>query len=256
MTVEVVTTLHVDGYNLYGKNSIPTWEQYFPADWSITYYAENHIPELSNRVKVINFNDTCSAWDSFYTATKLKLENDLSKDDKKTINWYKKALRWSFKMHAILHALQTSTARYLIWLDADVHATTSPNSTWIESCLDNKCLAAQLEFIKAGGHVETGILIFDMHHPDIPKIISWISEGYVDGKILDEAKAWDGIWMAKLLKTNTVSWNNLNMITSQRVAKAFSNPLLHWLTHKVGKRKFDNSKVNERSGRTLGQELI
>ena len=52
MTVEVVTTLHVDGYNLYGKNSIPTWEQYFPADWSITYYAENHIPELSNRVKV------------------------------------------------------------------------------------------------------------------------------------------------------------------------------------------------------------
>jgi hypothetical protein len=159
-------------------------------------------------------------------------------------------------MHAILHALQTSTARYLIWLDADVHATTSPNSTWIESCLDNKCLAAQLEFIKAGGHVETGILIFDMHHPDIPKIISWISEGYVDGKILDEAKAWDGIWMAKLLKTNTVSWNNLNMITSQRVAKAFSNPLLHWLTHKVGKRKFDNSKVNERSGRTLDQELI
>jgi hypothetical protein len=253
MSVTVVTTLHKDGYNLYGSNNIATWSQYFPTDWNIVYYAEKHIPVLSPRVSVVDFNELCPEWDQYYSTVK-----DRSKDvtDVKRRNWYKKALRWSFKMFTLLHAIKNTDTRYLIWLDADVVATKPAPHLWVETCLAGKCLAGQLEFIKAGGHVETGVLIVDLQHPDIDKLYQWIKLGYVDGKILDEEKAWDGIWIAKLVQSGTIEWNNLAMVIQGNVARAFSNEKLNWLTHVVGKPKFRKTDISARSGRSPDQELI
>lgn len=255
MSVTVVTTLHEDGYNLYGQDNIATWSAYFPADWKITYYGEKHTPDFGSRVNVIDFNQNCPAWDNFYNTVQAKFKEEKEPDEKRK-NWYKKALRWSFKMYALLHAMKHCGTRYLIWMDADVWANKAPDANWLEQCLNGTSLAAQLEFIKAGGHIETGILIFDLEHPDTGAIYDWIVDGYVNYKILDEEKAWDGIWLAKLLQKNTVSWNNLDMVIKGNVATAFSNPKLKWLVHGVGKRKFKKSSLNERSGRSDGQELI
>jgi hypothetical protein len=256
MSVKVITTLHEDGYNLYGSEHIATWTEHFPIDWKIVYYAEKHSPKFAERVSVVDFDVECESWQDFYNAVKAKLNLDPQKNNVKVMNWYKKALRWSFKMFTLMHALKNTEERYLIWLDADVIAVHRPRDGWILDCLDEKCLAGQLEFIKAGGHVETGILIIDLHHPDIDKLYNWIKLGYVEYKILEEEKAWDGIWIAKLVQSNTIAWNNISMVIQQKVAKAFSDSSLKWLRHRVGKRKFDNSKVNERSGRTNDKELI
>lgn len=256
MSVTVVTTLHEDGYNLYGRDNVETWTAMFPQDWNIIYYSEKHNPTLPDRVNVVDFDNTCPGWAQFYSAVqeKYKLEPDPS--DEKRKNWYKKALRWSFKMYTVLHAIKNSNTRYLIWLDADVWASNTPKAKWIDQCLNGTGLAAQLEFIKAGGHIETGILIFDLEHPDTQKIYDWIYEGYVNFKILDEEKPWDGIWLAKLLQKNTVSWNNLDMVIKGDIAKAFSNEKLKWLVHGVGKKKFQKTVINQRSGRSPDQELI
>lgn len=256
MSVTVLTTLHEDGYQLYGKENLSSWSRYFPRDWDIVYYAEKHQPDLDSRIKIKDFDIECLDWQDFYSEVKRRLEIDPLKLDSKRRNWYKKALRWSFKMYALLDCLRNSKSRYVIWLDADVHANRIPAVTWIENCLQNKCVAAQLENIKAGGHIETGILIFDTRHPDISKIIDWIDLGYKKYKILDEDKAWDGIWMAKLLKTNTVSWNNLWMVHLEKTARPFTDPNLSWLSHRVGKRKFKDPDFDVRSGRTKNQELI
>jgi hypothetical protein len=207
-------------------------------------------------VSIVDFDQKCSDWKNFYAAVQEKYSQEDNPEDEKRKNWYKKALRWSFKMYTVLDAIKNSNSRYLIWLDADVWANHSPKNKWIEQCLNNTAIAAQLEFIKAGGHIETGILIIDLEHPDTKKIYNWIYEGYVNFKILDEDKPWDGIWMAKLLQTNTVSWNNLDMVIKANVAKAFSNEKLKWLVHGVGKRKFQKTPVNQRSGRSPDQELI
>lgn len=256
MSVKVVTTLHEDGYNLYGSEHIASWAEHFPIDWKIVYYAEKHTPKFAERVSVVDFDIECENWQSFYTAVKDKLDLDPRKDDVKVMNWYKKALRWSFKMFTLMHALKNTKERYLIWLDADVIAVHQPRDNWVLDCLGHKCLAGQLEFIKAGGHVETGILIMDLYHADIDKLYNWIKVGYVECKILEEDKAWDGIWIAKLVQSNTVAFNNIAMVIQQKVAKAFSDNNLKWLQHRVGKRKFDNSNVNERSGRMQSKELI
>jgi hypothetical protein len=256
MSVTVVTTLHKDGYDLYGLENLTTWSTMFPQDWNIVYYSEKHTPTLPDRVKVVDFDQQCPGWLNFYSAVQAKFKQENNPNDEKRKNWYKKALRWSFKMYTVLDAIKTCNTRYLIWLDADVWASRQPGKKWITDCLNNTSLAAQLEFIKAGGHIETGILIFDLHHPDTEKIYNWISEGYVDFKILDENKPWDGIWMAKLLQTNTVKWNNLDMVIKGDIAKAFSNERLSWLVHGVGKKKFHKTAVNQRSGRSPDQELI
>ena len=255
MSIKVITTLHKDGYDLYGKDNIETWIKYFPKDWNIVYYCENHEPNFSNRVKILDFHISCPDWQKFFEAVKNSYEKKKNLD-KKIINWHKKALRWSFKSFSLLHALKTSDCRYLIWLDSDVVAKKEPVDDWVTLCLNNRCMAGQLEFIKAGGHVETGILIFDLHHPDIKKIIDWIDLGYNQLKILEEEKAWDGIWMAKLVMSKTVSWNNLEMVVKNNTARAFSGNSLKWLSHKVGKRKFSSSEFNVRSGRLLQNELI
>lgn len=256
MSVTVITTLHQDGYNLYGKENLESWCEFFPSDWGITYYAEKHKPEFSNRISVVDFDHHCPTWQTYYDAVKNKLAADPLKTDNKRKNWYKKALRWSFKMYALLDSLKNPKTRYVVWLDADVEARQQPKDQWIEQCLNNACIAGQLEKLKAGGHIETGILIIDTQHPDISKIIDWIELGYVKFKILDEDKAWDGIWMAKLLQTRTVSWRNLQMLELNKTAKPFTHENLSWLSHKVGKRKFDNSNFDVRSGRNKDQELI
>jgi hypothetical protein len=253
MSVTVITTLHQDGYNLYGRKNLSTWTQCFPSDWNIVYYAEKHIPVLDSRVSVVDFNDLCPEWDTYYKSVK---ERSSGVTDVKRMNWFKKALRWSFKMFTLLHAMKNTDTRYLIWLDADVVATEPAPAEWVENCLAGQCLAGQLEFIKAGGHVETGVLIVDLHHPDVSKLYDWVKLGYVDGKILDEEKAWDGIWIAKLVQSKTIAWNNLAMVIQGDVARAFSNTRLSWLTHVVGKPKFRKTEISARSGRSPDQELI
>ena len=257
MSVHVVTTLHQDGYNLYGKNYIGTWERHFPKDWTIDYYAEGHTPKFSNRVQVLDFNDTCTEWTDYYNYIQQQVSTI---KDKKQINRYKKALRWSFKMFTLLHALKTSTSEYVMWLDADVYATQSPTSSWIQNILNGRCIAGQLENIQGFPHVETGIIPIHRTHPHTHKIVDWIEQGYVHKKILNESKPWDGMWIAKLHTLGIVDMHILSMLTHTKnnkpvIAKAFSNSQLNWLVHNVGDKKF-NDTYSGRSGRTKESELI
>ena len=251
-TIKVVTTLHEDGYNLYGKKYINSWTAFFPEDWKIDYYAEKHDPVFNQRVNVLDFNTTCPEWLEYYTHIK-NLSKTLQNNKEK--NRLKKALRWSFKMFTLLHALKNKETRYVIWMDADVYASKSPSDNWLDSVLKNKCIAGQLEHVKGFPHVETGILIIDTEHPDIQKIISWIEKGYIQKHILNESKPWDGAWIGKLFVSDTVECNNIRVVVRDNVARSFTTNSLQWLTHSVGDFKFPNN-YSGRSGRTESAELI
>jgi hypothetical protein len=257
MSVHVVTTLHADGYNLYGKDYITTWEKYFPSNWTIDYYAEGHTPTFGKRVNVLDFNNTCTDWTDYYNYIQ---EQVAVIKDKKQINRYKKALRWSFKMFTLLHALKTSTSDYVMWLDADVYATSPPSDFWIQKILSGKPIAGQLENIQGFPHIETGIIPIHKTHSQAHKIIDWIEQGYIHKKILNEPKPWDGMWIAKLHTLRIVEMNILSMLIQQKnnilsQATASSNNNLNWLVHNVGDKKFGDV-YNGRSGRSKQTELI
>lgn len=251
-TVKVVTTLHEDGYNLYGKTFIPTWIKYFHTHWDIFYYAENHTPHFNNLVHLLDFHTVCPQWQKFYNHVK-KLKEDTK--NKKEINRLRKALRWSFKMFTLLHALENTKHDYLIWMDSDVYASNSPNEKWIQQVIGSSCFAGQRETVKGFTHIETGIIVINMKHKDIPKLINWIKQGYIEYKILNENKPWDGAWIGKLADSGDVDFKNISMVTTEKHAKAFSGKSLKWLHHRVGDAKFPND-YSGRSGRTNTSELI
>ena len=253
--VKVVTTLHQDGYNLYGKDFIKTWINFFPSEWQIDYYAEKHEPDFEQRVRVLDFNKNCREWQDYYEYITSCVNLLDPKRDRKQINRYKKALRWSFKMFTLIHALQNSDTRYLIWLDSDVYAKTSPPDGWIENMLDGKCVAGQVERVKNFTHIETGILIIDLQHLDIPTLIKWIKKGYIQREILDEPKPWDGAWIGKLYDLKLIEFRHIWMLQRARTAVAFSDRSLNWLVHKVGDEKFPE-EYSGRSGRTVESELV
>lgn len=247
MKVTVVTTLHKDGYDLYGKENIETWIKFFPSDWQIFYYAEKHQPKFSSRVKVLDFNKECYEWEDFYNHVK-QISAGLRD---KELNWYKKALRWSFKMYALVHALETIKEGVVIWMDADNVALTSPPKDWASIVLNHTAIAAHLEQIKHGKHIESGVLVLDTAHSDTILIKNWIRDGYVNKKILGEPKAWDSFWLAKLLLSNTVSWNEIKMV----VINSNKNNG-YWLNHKAGTTKFKETNISGRSGRSIEEELL
>jgi len=244
MRVHVITTLHNDGYELFGKQNINTWNDFFPAEWSITYYAEGHSPIFPRRIKVVDFLQKCSKWTNFHNEVKKQARGLEGRE----LNRYKKALRWSFKMFALLDALKNKNERFVLWLDSDVRAMSTISEDWLTK-LNKKCIACKLEKLKVGDHIETGAILIDTDHIDTDKVTSWIKEGYEEFKILDINKPWDGIWMASLLTAGNVAWSNVDLIGK-------SNSRNHWLIHDVGKNKFTNSSFNAQSGRKIDTELI
>jgi hypothetical protein len=255
-TTKVVTTLHTDGYNLYGKRFIETWEKHFPTDWSIDYYSENHVPKFSDRICVLDFNSMCPEWTEFYDHVKA-----IGATDRKEINRLKKALRWSFKMFTLAHAIKHATTDYVIWMDSDVYAKCPPSKNWIQGVLGTSCVAGQVESVKHATHIETGILIVNVKHPDTSTLVNWIEQGYHYKKILDEPKPWDGFWIGKLYDSKTIDFKTIQMVIREQtsaksdLAVAFSDHQLSWLAHRVGDRKFDES-YSGRSGRTTDTELL
>jgi hypothetical protein len=245
MNVKVITTLHKDGYDLYGKNNIETWIKFFPKDWSIYYYSEKHSPTFSSRINVLDFDKECSDWELFYQEIKLRSAGLLGRE----LNWYKKCLRWSFKMYTLVHALENTSERYLIWLDADVVAKDQPTKNWVTDTLQNGCLAACKETLKDGVHIESGALIFDLSKKEIEIVKDWINYGYKQLNILKEKKAWDGYWLAKLLESNRLKWTNTHVVSLHTIQK-------NWLFHEVGTKKFKNNDYSSRSGRKPESELI
>lgn len=256
MSITVVTTLHQDGYDLYGKEFVSTWVRHFPADWEIHYHAEKHSPQFHQRIKVLDFNESCPEWSNFYNHVKQLSDKLDPKKDKKEINRLKKALRWSFKMFALRHTLRQTTSQYVLWIDSDVYASNSPPDGWISNTLGGNAIAGQLENIKGTPHVETGVLLIDCYHKDKDKIVKWIEQGYINNRILFESKPWDGIWIGKLFESNTVSCRKIKMLFQDRGDDTNTTNLSsYWLVHKVGDHKFSEA-YSGRSGRTNSSELI
>lgn len=244
-TVRVITTLHEDGYKLYGKHNMQSWCEHFPQDWNISYYAEKHRPEFSERVEVKDFINACPEWLEFYN----HIQNCVKREtNQKQINSYRKALRWSFKMFALLHALSTCKERYLVWMDSDVSARKHPSKNWAQNIVGKSCIAGHMQTIKGLPHVETGVLVLDMNHRDIHKVKDWIQLGYPEKQILLETKPWDGIWIAKMFNSAQIDVRKIKIAS-------IGSDKTGWLLHNVGDDKFTKNHSG-RSGRISQSELI
>jgi hypothetical protein len=242
MVTKVITTFSIDGYELYGKKMVNAWLEHWPSNFELIVYTEDfNLEEKNPRLKEIDLNDACPTLKEFKEKSKL-----LYDDNKKTKRRIDKAIRWSHKVYAISHALAHSND-YLIFLDGDTCTRKSVPPDFASSLVKNHLFAVHFEKLIHGLHFETGLIVFNLNHPQIHILKEELQKGYDNFKIYNLPKAWDSFWFVHLYKTFNLDVLNLGY-------GVFTNPLVkERIIHNVGKEKFNNSsiKYDKYSGRKL-----
>lgn len=231
--MKVITTFSVDGYELYGKRMVNTWLQYWPSDCELIVYTEGfNLEEKNSRLIEIDINDACPNLKEFKKNSKT-LITDNKKDQRKI----DKAIRWSHKVYVISHALNYNVNN-IIFLDGDTYTTKQVPKNLGKLLVKDHLFAVHFEQIKGDLHFETGLISFNLTHPQLHILKDNLQQGYDNLDVYRLPKAWDGFWFAHLYKKFNLDVYNLGS------GKVFSNPLISGtIFHNVGKEKFNNSSI-------------
>lgn len=145
MKYTVITTFHQAGMELYGQKFIDTFEQYWPAEVDLIIYAENCQPRVSRpNTKVINLLAVSPECQGFVHKHKNNPEanggrgphNESIWSDKKKFKW--EAVRFSYKVFSVKHALTNIDSDWIIWVDADTQTHSKIPLDWLLTvCPDN-----------------------------------------------------------------------------------------------------------------------
>ena len=169
MNIEVVSTIHNDGYKKYAYKNYTNFVNYWPSDIKLTVYSEDILDDKLNGVIYK---------DLFKEIPECQLFVDRNKD----IKWkppyrqkrYKQDfIKFCYKVFVTCHHALNSNADFLIWLDGDINTKANFNVEknlhyfdpnyfcWFlgrDYCERNKNKSDSVS-------TETGIIIFNLNHP-------------------------------------------------------------------------------------------
>lgn len=228
--MHVVTTFNDLQLPLYGDRFIENFQLYWPC--SGTVYAERFQKPNTDKLEFVDYYKTIPEHNIF----KSIVEQKLPVKDKKTKYRLKKALRWSFKAYAIIHALENIDTDYVVWLDADVNTMRGVPANFAENKCGKQLLYCYKDVIRLNGlHIESGMVIFNKQHDKIHHIIEGYKTGYHEQKVFSLPKPWDGYWLAKIIQPMQ---KDVTMMSPPfRDVKG----IMH---HDVGKAKFQGKKFD------------
>jgi hypothetical protein len=232
----VITTFSKDHINLYGKCFVETFTRY--SNLPLYVFAEDFSSEDIG-FDVLDYFDHIPEQKIFKEHIEKLSEGLLTKPQ----NRLRKALRWSYKSFAILYALKHIESKYVVWIDADVETLSSVPSALAQSLCQDKLMMCYPQTIDQELHIESGFVIFNKQHDYIEQIINHYEQGYLNQKILDLNKPWDGFWLGKLISDNQKIARK-----SQLEYPPFRN-ISPFFKHHVGKEKFKETGLNKFSGR-------
>lgn len=242
----VITTFSRDGYDLYGHRMIESWIQYWPDNYNLLVYVEDyHIDEKNHRIQEINISKNCQDLIKFKEKS-LKLLEDAK--DKREISRIQKTIKWSHKVYVISHALKNFKSDHYIFLDGDTYTVDSIPITLAQELVKNHLIGVHFETIKNYPlHFETGIMVFNANHKQMPLFKELYTSGYDSMEIYNMEKTWDTFWLIKLYKEYNLDILNLAI---QKQKSVFGNPLIYnKIVHDVGTKKYLQAGYNKFTGK-------
>jgi hypothetical protein len=102
--IQVITSFNQLYYDLIGKDSVGSFLEHWPKDLKLTCYVEGFQLPKNNRVVQIKFSKLDPDYDQY------QLDTSLNQSMKK----------FAKKAYSFMHAMNHSTAEWIVWLDADV----------------------------------------------------------------------------------------------------------------------------------------
>lgn len=162
----VISTFGNESWNLYAKKMLESFVAYWPKEIALCVFLDDETlkPEVE---KIIRPQDgLVCGWDDQHKAF---VERNKHKDDPN--DYRKQAVRFCHKVFALKQAAEfwkanpgPESARYLIWLDADVHTTRKIELNELQMCLPKDGDAVAYLGRKDWDHSECGWLAFDLQN--------------------------------------------------------------------------------------------
>ena len=212
-TITFFTTFHKPGFDLYGKHWIATFlrniEKFNPNIFARIYIEGVDIPGKHNKVEFLDFDTTIpdhAAWEEYVRTTPELFFRQCPDVMRETV-------RFSHKAFVVQHALKTITTDYAVWVDADCIFHKESYDGFPQSIIGDKFLACQLEEQpgdECGNHIESGLLIFDMHHPNTAKFVQGFADNYKVENLKKYVRPFDGYIINRTLEELNLPYTNLN----------------------------------------------
>ena len=237
---QVITTFSKDGLDLYGQRMIDSWLRYWPVGDQLTVYTEGFELPANTRINQIELLPACPDLVSFKQQSQMLI--DACPNDTKYQHRVQKTVKWCHKVYAMAHALQNAVTDHVIFLDGDTYSKALIPESFARDLVGKHLFAVHFEKLKHGLHFETGLVVFNMHHAQMPALIDVITRDYDNLNIYNHAKTWDGYWFAHLYQTMNLDVHNL----SARSFGVFSNRQVRdRLAHDAGKEKYIQAGYNK-----------
>ena len=145
MKLDIITTFNEYGYNLYAKNMLMAFDQYWPKDITLHIYSENCKVDLNLSSRMIIYD----LHESFPDLVKFKdkhRNNPIANGSKMkdgTLNFEQNHFKWdavrfSNKVYAVTNCALNFNSDILIWLDADTLTFSTPSENILKSVLPDK----------------------------------------------------------------------------------------------------------------------
>jgi hypothetical protein len=212
-TITFFTTFHKPGYDLYGKHWLTTFLRNVlknNSNFFARVYLENvDTPFNHNKIEFLDFDQNIpnhAAWEELVRSTPELFFRQCPDVIRETV-------RFSHKAFVMQHALKTITTDYAIWIDADCIFHKESYDQFPQNIIGNNFLACQLEAQpehECGSHVESGLLVFNLHHPDTAKFVQGFADNYKVENLKKFVRPFDGYIINRTLEEMNLPYTNLN----------------------------------------------
>jgi len=213
-TITCFTTFHKPGFDLYGKHWLSTFLDNIRRSNSHIFgriYAEGvEPPSKFDKIEFLDFDHTIPSHAPWERTVRSNASEIFLRSDSNTT---RETIRFSHKAFVIQHALKTITTDYAIWVDADCVFHKESYEGFPQNIMGNNFLACQLEENienDSGNHIESGLLVFDMHHPDTARFVQEFSNNYKVERLKKYVRPFDGYIINRTLEELKLPYTNLN----------------------------------------------
>jgi len=186
----VITTFHREGYDLYAKKMIQSFDKHWPKDINLYVYHQDEEPiEKSSRIHYFDLHTRCPDLLNFKNKHKDNplYNGKVMKDG--TLNFNANnfkfdAVRFSNKVFCVIDACTTLDSDWVIWLDADTSTFKDIPEDFLSSISPDDCYCT---YLGRGTryHSECGWVGYNIKHPANIEFMSFWKDLYNSGKLFD-----------------------------------------------------------------------
>jgi len=235
----VVTSFGRKGYELYGRDFIRTFKQFWPEEVKLIVYWEDEKPEEDLYGYDLLTLEPCASFLARHDNMIMRGKEPHPrwgwgpKASKSGYNFRFDAYKFSRKVFAVAHAAREVKSGRMFWIDADVVTHNRVKTKWLIRMLPEDIALCYLARVRY--HSELGFVGYNLSHPDTHPFIEDYERQYADDLFINHGAFDDCNTFDMLVRRRKPA---VYQIPNRSTAQPFDHSdLVRFMTHNKGNRK-------------------